>query len=48
MWITTILKKHEELQNTYDAFVKKYGRLNDKANDFTEDIDGHTLRSGEI
>ena len=33
-----------ELQNTYDAFVKKYGRLNDKANDFlTEDIDGYTL-----
>ena len=37
-----------ELQNTYDAFVKKYGRLNDKANDFlTEDIDGYTLRSLE-
>ena len=29
-------------------FVKKYGRLNDKANDFlTEDIDGYTLRSLE-
>jgi len=37
-----------ELQNTYDAFVKKYGRLNDKANDFlTEDIDGYALRSLE-
>ena len=37
-----------ELQNTYDAFMKKYGRLNDKANDFlTEDIDGYTLRSLE-
>ena len=37
-----------ELQNTYDAFVKKYGRLNDKANDFlTEDIDGYILRSLE-
>lgn len=37
-----------ELQNTYDTFVKKYGRLNDKANDFlTEDIDGYTLRSLE-
>lgn len=37
-----------ELQNTYDAFVRKYGRLNDKTNDFlTKDIDGYTLRSLE-
>ena len=37
-----------ELQKAYDDFVKKYGRLNDKGNDFlTEDIDGYTLRSLE-
>lgn len=37
-----------ELQKAYDVFVKKYGRLNDKGNDFlTEDIDGYTLRSLE-
>ena len=37
-----------ELQKAYDDFVKKYGRLNDKSNDFlTEDIDGYTLRSLE-
>ena len=37
-----------ELQKAYDEFVKKYGRLNDKGNDFlTEDIDGYTLRSLE-
>lgn len=37
-----------ELQNAYDNFIKKYGRLNDKGNDFlTEDIDGYTLRSLE-
>lgn len=36
------------LQKAYDDFVKKFGRLNDKANDFlTEDIDGYTLRSLE-
>lgn len=38
----------QKLQKAYDAFVKKHGRLNDKANDFlTEDIDGYTLRSLE-
>ena len=36
------------MQKAYDDFVKKYGRLNDKGNDFlTEDIDGYTLRSLE-
>lgn len=37
-----------ELQKAYDDFVKKFGRLNDKENDFlTEDIDGFQLRALE-
>ncbi len=37
-----------ELQKAYDEFVKKFGRLNTKDNDFlTEDIDGYTLRALE-
>lgn len=38
----------QRLQKSYDDFVKQYGRLNDKANDFlTEDIDGYQLRALE-
>lgn len=38
----------QKLQKAYDDFVKKFGRMNDKSNDFlTEDIDGYTLRSLE-
>ena len=37
-----------ELQKAYDAFVNKYGRLQDKSNDFIlDDIDGYTLQALE-
>jgi len=38
----------KKLQGAYDGYVKKFGRLNDKENDFlTEDIDGYQLRALE-
>lgn len=44
-----IRKDMEELQSAYDQFVQKYGRLNDRKNNFlTEDIDGYSLRALEI
>lgn len=44
-----VLKElRKKLQGAYDAYVKKFGHLNNKENDFlTEDIDGYTLRSLE-
>jgi N12 class adenine-specific DNA methylase/transposase len=44
-----VLKElRNKLQGAYDAYVKKFGHLNNKENDFlTEDIDGYTLRSLE-
>lgn len=44
-----IIKKYrEELNDTYNAFVKKFGRLNDKANNFIEaDIDSYQIRGLE-
>ena len=44
-----VLKElRKKLQGAYDAYVKKFGHLNNKENDFLiEDIDGYTLRSLE-
>lgn len=45
---TFLQELRKKLQGAYDGYVKKFGRLNDKGNDFlTEDIDGYTLRSLE-
>jgi N12 class adenine-specific DNA methylase len=44
----TIKKYRKELNDTYNAFVKKYGQLNDKANNFIEaDIDSYQMRGLE-
>lgn len=43
-----IKKDMSELKNAYDAYVDKFGRLNDKANNYLiEDIDGYSLRALE-
>lgn len=45
---TFLEELRKKLQGAYDGYVKKFGRLNDKENDFlTEDIDGYTLRALE-
>lgn len=44
----TIKQYRKELNDTYKAFVDKYGRLNDKANNFIEaDIDSYQMRGLE-
>lgn len=45
---SSLAKLRKELQTAYDAFVGKYGRLQDSANAFIlDDIDGYTLQALE-